>query len=254
MSSDAATESGHTGEAVGLGLRHLGISLTANTVLTCVLTLTGFAYLAAQKLVAAALLWGVLCAAGSAFVLDSFSWVTYGCVLGILRTDVLEFVPGVYRRLGSDPPHRLEKLPPSSLGSHAELRHTGAAGHVSLFPTMKVESYWRGRSMRNRGAAPAQPLCHPAASCEYVAVPLLLRCLQIADQLSVSAVARGARSAELERPVITEKTLMLQTGPGLPAGQSIRRHFSGWEVCEYDASLNVSFQYADCEEGVSISI
>lgn len=60
----------------------LGISLTANTVLTCVLTLTGFAYLAApEKLVAAALLWGVLCAAGSAFVLDSFSWVTYGCVL-----------------------------------------------------------------------------------------------------------------------------------------------------------------------------
>lgn len=27
----------------------LGISLTANTVLTCVLTLTGFAYLAAQR-------------------------------------------------------------------------------------------------------------------------------------------------------------------------------------------------------------
>ena len=40
----------------------------------------------------------------------------------------------------------------------------------------------------------AQLLCHPAASCEYVAVPLLLRCLQIADQLSVSAVARGAEA------------------------------------------------------------
>lgn len=49
--------------------------------------------------------------------------------------------------------------------------------------------------MRNRGlTAPAQLLCHPAASCEYVAVPLLLRCLQIADQLSVSAVARGAEA------------------------------------------------------------
>lgn len=65
-----------------------------------------------------------------------------------------------------------------------------------FFPTMKSElrSVWL--SMRNRGlTAPAQLVSHPAASCEYVFVPLLLRCLQIADQLSVSAVARGA-----ERP------------------------------------------------------
>lgn len=33
---------------------------------------------------------------------------------------------------------------------------------------------------------------HPLASVEYVLVPLLLRILQIADQLAVSAVARGA--------------------------------------------------------------
>ena len=52
------------------------------------------------------------------------------------------------------------------------------------------------RIMRNRGlTTPTQLAGHPAASCEYVLVPLLLRCLQIADQLSVSAVARGA-----ERP------------------------------------------------------
>ena len=64
-----------------------------------------------------------------------------------------------------------------------------------FFPTMKAElkSVWL--SMRNRGlAAPCQLLLHPVVSCEYVLVPLLLRCLQIADQLSVSAVARGAEA------------------------------------------------------------
>ena len=62
-----------------------------------------------------------------------------------------------------------------------------------FFPTMRSEVKSVGRSMRNRGlTAPAQLVRHPAVSCEYVLVPLLLRCLQIADQLAVSAVARGA--------------------------------------------------------------
>ena len=64
-----------------------------------------------------------------------------------------------------------------------------------FFPTMKAELKGVGRSMRNRGlTAPARLLTHPAASCEYVLVPMLLRCLQLADQLSVSAVARGAEA------------------------------------------------------------
>ena len=53
-----------------------------------------------------------------------------------------------------------------------------------------------GRSMKNRGLTAArQLLAHPVQSMEYVLVPFLLRVLQLADQLSVSAVARGA-----ERP------------------------------------------------------
>lgn len=65
-----------------------------------------------------------------------------------------------------------------------------------FFPTMKSELKCVWLSMRNRGlTASIQIVRHPMASCEYVLVPLLLRCLQIADQLSVSAVARGA-----ERP------------------------------------------------------
>lgn len=64
-----------------------------------------------------------------------------------------------------------------------------------FFPTMKSELRGVGQSMRNRGlTATGQVLRHPAATCEYVLVPMLLRCLQIADQLSVSAVARGAEA------------------------------------------------------------
>ena len=65
----------------------------------------------------------------------------------------------------------------------------------SFFPTMKAELRGVHQSMKNRRlTGPAQVLCHPAVTCEYVLVPLLLRCLQIADQLSVSAVARGAQA------------------------------------------------------------
>lgn len=62
-----------------------------------------------------------------------------------------------------------------------------------FFPTLKAELRGVGRSMRNRGLlAPARLLAHPLLSCEYVLVPLLLRILQIADRLSISALARGA--------------------------------------------------------------
>ena len=65
-----------------------------------------------------------------------------------------------------------------------------------FFPTMKAELRGVHQSMKNRRlTGPAQVLCHPAVTCEYVLVPLLLRCLQIADQLSVSAVARPGDGA-----------------------------------------------------------
>lgn len=62
-----------------------------------------------------------------------------------------------------------------------------------FFPTMAAELSSIVQSMRNRAlTTPARMIAHPAASGEYVIVPLMLRCLQIADQLTVSAVARGA--------------------------------------------------------------
>jgi len=111
----------------------LGISLTANTVLTCVLTLTGFAYLAAQRN------WWLLRSFGAFFAL-------LAVLLYLIRFHGLhmvvfsEFYVLMFWNLspvfivGSDhhTAWRNCRLPLSD--SHAELRHTGAAGHVSLFP------------------------------------------------------------------------------------------------------------------------
>lgn len=62
-----------------------------------------------------------------------------------------------------------------------------------FFPTLRAELRDVRLSMRNRGLTESRVvLLHPLSACEYVLVPLLLRVLQTADQLSVSAVVRGA--------------------------------------------------------------
>lgn len=174
----------------------LGISLTANTVLTCVLALAGFAYLAAQRN------WRLLRSFGAFYAL-------LAVLLYLIRFHGLhmvvfsEFYVLMFWNLspvfivGWD----LITTPPGEIAAFLSQIHMPSSVILGLlvmfrfFPTMKAELKSVGRSMRNRGlTAPAQLLCHPAASCEYVAVPLLLRCLQIADQLSVSAVARGAEA------------------------------------------------------------
>ena len=82
------------------------------------------------------------------------------------------------------------------LGGRNVLNILGLLVVFRFFPTMRTELKGVGRSMKNRGlTAAGQLLTHPLQSMEYVLVPFLLRVLQLADQLSVSAVARGA-----ERP------------------------------------------------------
>ena len=79
---------------------------------------------------------------------------------------------------------------------------------IRFFPTMRTELKGVGRSMKNRGlTAAGQLLAHPVQSMEYVLVPFLLRVLQLADQLSVSAVARGA-----ERPGVRGSYYEKRTG------------------------------------------
>lgn len=91
--------------------------------------------------------------------------------------------------------------PPGQLSAALSKIHTPTPVILGLlvvfrfFPTMKAELKGIRQSMKNRRlTGPVQVLRHPAVTCEYVLVPMLLRCLQIADQLSVSAIARGAQS------------------------------------------------------------
>lgn len=64
-----------------------------------------------------------------------------------------------------------------------------------FFPTMRTALADTWASMRNRGLASGSAMAaHLLRTCEYVAVPLLLRCLQVADSLAASAVARGAEA------------------------------------------------------------
>lgn len=174
----------------------MGISLTGNAMLTCILTAAGFLYLAVQKN------WRLL--GGFALFYGSLALLLYLIRYHGLHMVVFsEFYVLMFWNLspvflvGWD----LITTPPGELAAFLSRIHMPAAVILGLlvlfrfFPTMKAELGSVGRSMRNRGlTAPMRLLTHPAASCEYVLVPMLLRCLRLADQLSVSAVARGAQS------------------------------------------------------------
>ncbi len=64
-----------------------------------------------------------------------------------------------------------------------------------FIPTLRAELAKIRLSMKNRGLLEFEKvILHPAITAEYVLIPLLLRCIQVADQLSVSAMTRGACS------------------------------------------------------------
>lgn len=171
-----------------------GISLTADPLLTCILTITGFVYLAFQHnyrfLISAIIFYSVLAlllylirfhgvhmALFSEFYVLMFWNLFPVCIVG---WDLLTTSPGELSAF-------LAKIRMPAYGI------LGLLVTFRFFPTMKAELKSVGRSMKNRGLTdPRQVLRHPLISCEYVLVPCLLRCMQIADQLSVSAVARGA--------------------------------------------------------------
>lgn len=103
--------------------------------------------------------------------------------------------------------------PPGEISAFLSRIHTptpiilGVLVIFRFFPTMKSELRSVGLSMKNRNLTGiGKILGSPAMSCEYVLIPLLVRILMIADQLSVSAVARGGenpgiRSSYYERKV-----------------------------------------------------
>lgn len=172
----------------------VGVSLTNTPLLTCILTLTGFAYLTVQRnfrfLLSSLVFYGVLAlllylirfhglhmALFSEFYVLLFWNIFPVCLVG---WDLLTTPPGELAAFLS----KLQMPASCILGLLVMFR---------FFPTMKTELKSVVLSMKNRGlTAPSQLLCHPLSSCEYVLVPCLLRCIQIADQLAISAVARGA--------------------------------------------------------------
>lgn len=172
----------------------VGISLTADAVLTCTLALLSFIYLGVQRN------WRLLRSFGIFYMLLALLLYLirfYGLHMAVFS----EFYVLMFWNLSPAfiVAWDLITTPPGELAAFLSHLHMptpvilGLLVTFRFFPTMRGELESVGRSMRNRGLmAPSQIVSHPAISCEYVLVPLLLRCLQIADQLAVSAVARGA--------------------------------------------------------------
>lgn len=172
----------------------IGVSLTSNAILTCTLTLLGFAYLGFQQnwrflrsfwlfyLLLAFLLYLIRFHGFHMAIFSEFYVLMLWNLSPVFFAawDLITTPPGELAAFFS----RIHIPTPVILGLLVVFR---------FIPTMRNEVKSVGLSMRNRGlTAPVQLVRHPAVSCEYVLVPLLLCCLQIADQLAVSAVARGA--------------------------------------------------------------
>lgn len=164
-----------------------GVTIGGNVLLTCILTGGALLYLVMQRNFRLAASYGCF------YLL--LALLLYGIRFHGLRMPVFsEFYVLMFWNLS---PFFLVSwdlitTPPGMLSAFI----LGLLVVFRFFPTMRTELKGVGRSMKNRGlTAAGQLLAHPVQSMEYVLVPFLLRVLQLADQLSVSAVARGA-----ERP------------------------------------------------------
>ena len=174
-----------------------GVTIGGNVLLTCILTGGALLYLVLQRnfrlaasygcfyLLLALLLYGIRFHGLRMPVFSEFYVLMFWNLspIFLVSWDLITTPPGMLSAFLS----RLRMPTPFILGLLVVFR---------FFPTMRTELKGVGRSMKNRGlTAAGRLLAHPVQSMEYVLVPFLLRVLQLADQLSVSAVARGA-----ERP------------------------------------------------------
>lgn len=179
----------------------LGVSLTADINRTWILTLMGMGYLFFQQvwkqLISWLVFYGLLSVLLflnlrhgfhtkiiSEYYIYTFWWLT---PVFIVSWDLISSPPGNLIAFFS----RLRAPSPVILGVLVIFR---------FFPTMRTALRSLGESMRNRELLRVgNMVCHPLRTFEYIMVPPLLRCLQIADQLSVSAISRG-----IEAPVKRE--------------------------------------------------
>jgi energy-coupling factor transport system permease protein len=179
----------------------LGVSLAADMNRTWMLTLMAFAYLLFQRAWKQLICWLIFYGLLSLYLYLNLrhgfhiklisEFYVYTCwwlsPVFIVSWDLVSSPPGNLIAFLS----RLRAPSSVILGTLVIFR---------FFPTMKTALRGLGESMRNRGLLGMRNMVrHPLANFEYTLVPLLLRCLQIADQLSVSAVSRG-----IEAPVKRE--------------------------------------------------
>ena len=193
----------------------VGVSLTGNGLYTVILTLCAFVYLALQRTwrlvfsyvafyaVLAVLLYAIRYWGFHMILFSEFHVLMFWTLSPVMLTawDLITTPPGELSAFLS----RMRAPTPVILGLLVMFR---------FFPTLRAELRDVRLSIRNRGLTePRIVLLHPLTVCEYVLVPLLLRVLQTADQLSVSAVVRGAecpvkRSSYFGEPIRCRDGLM----------------------------------------------
>ncbi len=171
-----------------------GVFMTAGIVCPFLLVILALLFLAAQRK------WRLVCLYGIFYLL--LSLILYG--IRFYGLHLLVFSEFYVLMLWNLSPvflisWDLITTPPGDLSAFLAKIHApisfilGSLVVFRFFPTMRVALIGIWRSMKNRGLTDIQCiLLHPLRTCEYVLTPLMLRCLQIADQLAISAVARGA--------------------------------------------------------------
>ena len=175
----------------------VGISLTANGLYTIALMACGFLHLGLQRS------WRVIRSCGVFYIL----LLLLLCAIRYFGLHMVIFSEFHVLMFWTLSPvflisWDLITTPPGEISAFLSGSHVPTSVILAVLVLFRfiptIRSEWRevGRSMRNRGLTRFKGImCHPFSTCEYVLVPLLLRVLQMADQLAVSAVVRG-----IERP------------------------------------------------------
>lgn len=184
-----------------------GVSLAENVLLTCILALPAFLCMALEKRWRTCLFFGGFYLALVLLLylihFHGLHMVIFSEFYVLMLYSLMPVFLTAWDLIATPPGHLSAAL--SKIRAPAPLV-MGLLVVFRFFPTMKTEIRGVHQSMKNRRLTePLRMLRHPAATCEYVLVPLLLRCLLVADQLSVSAVSRGIQAPGIRGSYYEEK-------------------------------------------------
>lgn len=174
----------------------IAISFGKNVILSFVLTIAAFLYIAIQGkrkilfnygifyIMLGILLYAIRYYDFHMFIFSEFYVLVFWSLSPVILVswDLITTPPGKISAFLS----RIHTPTPVILGVLVVFR---------FFPTIKLEFRSVCLSMKNRNLTDIKEILRtPVISCEYVLIPLLIRILMIADHLSVSAIARGAEN------------------------------------------------------------